>query len=128
MTAADIDPAAVKQGQRASWDALSSNWAAAQDRFELGAAAVTRLLLDLGGVRAGHAVLDVGTGHGEPALTAARRVGPTGRVTGVDISPAMLDLARRRPRARPTSGSPRRTWSPSTCPRARSTSCSAAGG
>ncbi|MGW3773351.1 class I SAM-dependent methyltransferase [Actinomadura verrucosospora] len=101
MTAADIDPVAVKQGQRASWDALSANWAAAQERFELGAAAVTRRLLDLGGVREGQAVLDVGTGHGEPALTAARRVGPTGRVTGVDISPAMLDLARRRAEGTP---------------------------
>lgn len=96
MTAPNIDPAAVKQGQRANWDALSSNWEAAQETFELGAAAVTDRLLELGGVRTGHAVLDVGTGHGEPALTAARLVGPTGRVVGVDISPSMLALARRR--------------------------------
>lgn len=104
MTPANIDPAAVKQGQRASWDALSSNWEAVRERFELGAAAVTERLLDLGGVREGHAVLDVGTGHGEPALTAARRVGPAGRVTGVDISPSMLDLARRRAGGMPNVG------------------------
>ncbi|NDU71373.1 methyltransferase domain-containing protein [Actinomadura sp. DSM 109109] len=96
MTAANIDPLAVKEGQRANWDALSPGWEGARERFELGAAAVTERLLDLGGVREGHAVLDVGTGHGEPALSAARRVGPAGRVTGVDISPSMLAVARRR--------------------------------
>lgn len=98
MTAPNIDPAAVKQRQRGTWDAISSKWESAQETFERGAAAVTERLLELGGVRAGHAVLDVGTGHGEPALTVARLVGPTGRVTGVDISPSMLDLARRRAR------------------------------
>jgi SAM-dependent methyltransferase len=41
-------------------------------------------------------VLDVGTGLGEPALTVARAVGPTGSVVGIDLSPQMLRLARER--------------------------------
>lgn len=41
-------------------------------------------------------VLDLATGIGEPALTAAERVGPDGRVLGVDISADMLDIARER--------------------------------
>lgn len=45
--------------------------------------------------RSGERVLDLGTGPGEPALTIGRKVGPTGHVFGVDLSEAMIDLARR---------------------------------
>src|SRR4051812_27693124 len=44
----------------------------------------------------GDAVLDVGCGAGQTVLQLADRVGPGGRVTGVDIAPAPLALARRR--------------------------------
>ena len=46
--------------------------------------------------RAGEAVLDVGCGAGQSVLQLADRVGPAGRVTGVDIAPMMLDVARSR--------------------------------
>lgn len=42
----------------------------------------------------GAAVLDLGCGAGLDSLIAARRVGPSGKVTGVDFSPAMLQRAR----------------------------------
>jgi SAM-dependent methyltransferase len=42
----------------------------------------------------GETVLDLGSGPGLDALLAARRVGPTGRVIGVDMTPAMLERAR----------------------------------
>lgn len=64
--------------------------------FERYAGEVTGHLLRLGGVRPGNAVLDIGTGLGEPALRAARAVVPGGRVLGIDLSPAMIDAARRR--------------------------------
>jgi len=38
-------------------------------------------------------VLDVACGAGQPSFVAAARVGPAGRVTGIDISPRMLALA-----------------------------------
>jgi SAM-dependent methyltransferase len=44
----------------------------------------------------GQHVLDLGTGTGSAAIQAAPRVAPGGRVLGVDISPEMLALARRR--------------------------------
>lgn len=48
-------------------------------------------LVDL---RPGEVVLDLGSGGGIDALLAARRVGPTGRVFGLDMTDEMLALAR----------------------------------
>jgi ubiquinone/menaquinone biosynthesis C-methylase UbiE len=46
-------------------------------------------------LRSGDRVLDAGTGTGFAASAVARRVGPTGHVLAVDISPGMLEQARR---------------------------------
>ncbi|OZM80183.1 arsenite methyltransferase [Pseudonocardia sp. MH-G8] len=43
----------------------------------------------------GETVLDLGSGAGTDVLISARRVGPHGRVIGLDMTPEMLDLARR---------------------------------
>jgi len=43
----------------------------------------------------GQIVLDLGSGGGIDVLLSARRVGPTGYVYGLDMTPEMLDLARR---------------------------------
>src|SRR5947209_3675476 len=43
----------------------------------------------------GATVLDLGCGAGMDAVIAARRVGPTGKVIGIDFSEAMLERARR---------------------------------
>ena len=44
-------------------------------------------------LRPGHCVLDAGVGTGFAAIAAAMRVGPTGRVVGVDVSSGMLQQA-----------------------------------
>ena len=51
--------------------------------------------LGLGEVLPGQAVLDLGSGPGMDSLLAARRVGPTGKVVGVDLCPEMVEKARR---------------------------------
>jgi len=48
----------------------------------------------LGDLRSGERVVDCGSGAGADALIAARLVGPTGRVIGVDMTPEMLAKAR----------------------------------
>lgn len=51
--------------------------------------------LAMAGLQAGETVLDIGSGGGLDAFIAARRVGKTGQVIGVDMTPAMLQRARR---------------------------------
>jgi ubiquinone/menaquinone biosynthesis C-methylase UbiE len=53
------------------------------------------LMLDDAGLAAGDRVLDVACGTGIVARLARERVGGTGRVVGVDLSPLMLAVARR---------------------------------
>jgi arsenite methyltransferase len=43
----------------------------------------------------GEVVLDLGSGAGADVLISARRVGPTGRAIGIDMTEEMLELARR---------------------------------
>src|SRR6185369_5992250 len=45
-------------------------------------------------LREGETVLDLGSGGGIDVLLSARRVGPTGRAIGVDMTDEMLALAR----------------------------------
>jgi demethylmenaquinone methyltransferase/2-methoxy-6-polyprenyl-1,4-benzoquinol methylase len=51
---------------------------------------------DLADLLPGDRVLDVCTGTADLALALARRVGPKGRVVGLDFSPAMLAMGRRK--------------------------------
>jgi SAM-dependent methyltransferase len=46
-------------------------------------------------LRAGESVLDLGCGAGIDTLLAASAVGPTGRVVGLDMTPEMVERARR---------------------------------
>jgi SAM-dependent methyltransferase len=48
----------------------------------------------IAGLRPGERVLDLGSGGGFDAFLAARQVGSTGRVIGVDMTPEMIALAR----------------------------------
>jgi arsenite methyltransferase len=49
---------------------------------------------NLGELTTGERVVDVGCGAGIDSLIAAKKVGPEGRVIGVDMTPAMLEKAR----------------------------------
>jgi ubiquinone/menaquinone biosynthesis C-methylase UbiE len=69
------------------------------DGYDTLFARVTRLfipaLLQAARITSGHHVLDVATGTGAAAQAAAAVVGPGGSVIGGDISPSMLNVARR---------------------------------
>ena len=62
-------------------------------------ASLSERMLDLAGLGPGQRVLDLATGRGEPALRAAARVGPEGRVLCVEPSLAMLHMTQEKARA-----------------------------
>jgi SAM-dependent methyltransferase len=48
----------------------------------------------MGDIRPGETVLDIGCGAGFDSLIAARMTGPSGKVIGIDMTPAMLEKAK----------------------------------
>lgn len=58
-------------------------------------APVAQALIEDAQIGVGQTVLDVATGPGEPALTVAARLGPEGKIFGVDPIPEMTAGARR---------------------------------
>jgi SAM-dependent methyltransferase len=74
----------------------AETWVKLQARLDTQLAPLGRLAMDRAAVRTGEAILDVGCGTGETTLELSRRVGPGGKVLGVDVSRPMLSLARQR--------------------------------
>lgn len=96
MKAQEFDSDQYKAGQQREWNAVAAGWNKWWPILEKSAGPVTQRLLDMAEVKPGDKVLDVATGIGEPALSAARRVGGEGRVVAVDQAPEMLGIARQR--------------------------------
>jgi ubiquinone/menaquinone biosynthesis C-methylase UbiE len=96
MRASTRSLAAFKAQQQDAWDRAALGWREWWPVFEQGAQPLTDRMLDLAGVAEGQRVLDIATGIGEPAVSAALRVGQTGAVVGVDRSAALLEIARDR--------------------------------
>lgn len=63
-------------------------------------APVTQALIEEAGIREGDRVLDVAAGPGEPSLTIAQVVGPSGSVMCTDVVPAMVEAAERQAQLR----------------------------
>ena len=72
------------------------------DEAEIGGATATAVAASLGcgvptavaDLHEGETVLDLGSGAGADVLISARRVGPTGKAIGLDMTDEMLELAR----------------------------------
>ena len=96
MSMTPFDPQQWKARQRQEWDSVSSGWRTWWETFERAAQPLSDHLIALAHIEPGQRVLDIATGIGEPAATAARRVGPTGQVVAIDQSPQMLAIARER--------------------------------
>ncbi len=96
MSSQSFDAERFKRDSRSSWDAAAAGWEKWWPLFDRAAQSVSNRLVELARIKPGDRVLDIATGTGEPAITAARAVGPNGRVIGVDHSSGMLEVARRR--------------------------------
>jgi ubiquinone/menaquinone biosynthesis C-methylase UbiE len=84
------------QQQRQSWDNVARGWKKWWKTFEKDAQKVNERLVELAEIKQGERVIDIATGIGEPAITAAKKVGVEGYVLGTDISPQMLAIAKER--------------------------------
>jgi ubiquinone/menaquinone biosynthesis C-methylase UbiE len=91
-----FDPEQFKQAQRQAWGRTAGGIKTWWPVLEKGYQKLSDKLVELAGVRPGSKVLDVATGIGEPAVTAARRVESNGKVLATDISPEMLEIGRER--------------------------------
>ena len=88
LTGAEAGVRAVAEAFGYSAEELDSIPAAANMGLSCGNPTATANL------REGETVVDLGCGGGLDVFLAARKVGPTGKAIGVDMTPAMLDRAR----------------------------------
>ncbi|MDQ3983979.1 MAG: methyltransferase domain-containing protein [Thermoproteota archaeon] len=82
--------------QRQSWDNVARGWQKWWKTFEKDAQKVNERLIELAEIKQGDRIIDIATGIGEPAITAAKKVGIEGYVLATDISPQMLAIAKER--------------------------------
>jgi SAM-dependent methyltransferase len=79
------------------WDAAhAASWDKWFHVIEDGAQGLSERMVELAAIAPGSRVLDIATGLGEPAVSAARRAGPRGSVLATDLSAEMLGYGRRR--------------------------------
>jgi SAM-dependent methyltransferase len=79
------------------WDGEEGeHWVVEAERYDRMNAAFGDALLDAADLQRGERVMDIGCGNGATTLEAARRVGPSGTVVGLDASGPMLALAKTR--------------------------------
>jgi enediyne biosynthesis protein CalE5 len=91
-----VEPGEFRTGQRTQWNSAAGGWKKWSQLIDKGGGPVSERLVELARIAPGHRVLDVAAGYGEPALTAAKRVGPEGEVVATDISAEMLAFGRER--------------------------------
>jgi SAM-dependent methyltransferase len=77
------------------WNEVSGpKWVALYDLVNAQIAPLGIRAMERAALRAGEHVLDIGCGCGGTTIELARRVGPAGTATGIDISSVMLERAR----------------------------------
>jgi enediyne biosynthesis protein CalE5 len=86
--------------EKEDWDIVASGWEKWWKVLEdQGARQVSERLVALARLESGHKVLDLACGYGEPSVTAALKIHPSGSVLGIDISRGLLSIAKKRARA-----------------------------
>jgi SAM-dependent methyltransferase len=89
-----FDPAKYKAAQREQWNKDGAAWRRWNPTLDRWYGDATRRMLDLARIQQGQRILDIAAGAGEPAVSAAERVGPGGYVLATDISEGIVELAR----------------------------------
>ena len=95
-----FDPAAFKETTRQQWQNAAAAWHRWTPTLQAWLGPVTEAMLDLAQLQPGDRVLDLAAGAGEPSLSAAARVAPSGHVLAPDISSNILEFAAQTARER----------------------------
>jgi ubiquinone/menaquinone biosynthesis C-methylase UbiE len=95
MTVAD-----APNGDREIGDAVAAAWERHRTLLFESQRPVSEWLVDHVDPRPGQTILELAAGPGETGFLAAERVGPDGRLISTDVSPRMVDAARRGAEAR----------------------------
>ena len=88
-----FDAAKYKNAQREQWNKDGAAWRRWNPTLDRWYGDVTRQMLDQARIQPGQRILDIAAGAGEPAVSAAERVGPSGYVLATDISEGIVELA-----------------------------------
>jgi ubiquinone/menaquinone biosynthesis C-methylase UbiE len=88
-----FDAAQYKNAQREQWNKDGAAWRRWNPTLDRWYGEATRHMLDMARIQPGQRVLDVAAGAGEPAVSAAERVGAGGYVLATDISEGIVELA-----------------------------------
>jgi ubiquinone/menaquinone biosynthesis C-methylase UbiE len=106
-SSSSFDSEQFKITQRQSWDSAAPGWKEWLQTLEIAAQKLNERLVELAEIKPGQTVLDIATGIGEPAITAARKLVElagsgnkintnTSHVLATDISSQMLVIAKQR--------------------------------
>ena len=97
-TSSNPEPSKAESGWGSQYRLIASDkWKA---KSAVMGKAVTEALVEYAQPKRGMRVLDLASGTGEPAISLAMRVGPEGRVTALDLSADLLEIARGRAQER----------------------------
>ena len=88
----------LREKERVRWRAAANGWSKWTEWNARCMRPVREWLYQAIQLAPGMRVLDLASGTGQPALTLAERVGPSGSVIATDLSPEMLAVAERRAR------------------------------
>lgn len=95
-----FDADKYKRTQHAQWNEDAAAWHRWGPTLQRWFGAVTERMLDLAQLGPAQHVLDIAAGAGEPALSAAERVGPSGYVLATDLSENIIGFAQQMAEAR----------------------------
>jgi Lrp/AsnC family leucine-responsive transcriptional regulator len=84
-----LDSKQYKEAERQSWNSVAAGWQKWWKPIEMGAEKVSRRLTERAEIKSGSTVLDIATGIGELAVTAAKQVGSSGHVLGNITTPTV---------------------------------------
>ena len=89
----EFDAIKYKQTTLQQWNSAAAAWHRWGPLLSRWLGPATETMLDMCNITTGSRVLDVAAGAGEQTVATAKRVGKTGHVLAIDISPNILEYA-----------------------------------